>query len=387
MSARVVTAQLAVVGASAAGLAATLAAARAGIDVVLLESRTRIGEPAPPAIVGFDFLWPEPIARPADAVRRRLAGARLRASDGRGPRVDAPLSLFDRARFDQRLADEAEKSGARVFTGLADVRARDDRSLVADGIEVRADVLLFADGARTQAVRFLRPTRDPAGLSWGAILDVEAEGDADELLLTFGPHAAGGRSQLNPLGGGRWAHWTFFRGETAAKRGADAPGGGLGPKDAEKVARRALALDARLQGWSEPKARFVAVAPDPVYLLPRELARGNVMVAGGAAGQGGLEVGLASGWIAGEAAARALRGEGKLSDYDRAWKARYQKGYQRLRRAADALAHLSDAETRALFGAWDGCALRPDHRARDLWRHPRGALAVAWAAWLANARS
>lgn len=387
MSARVETAQLAVVGASAAGLAATLAAARAGVDVVLLESRPRIGEPAPPAIVGFDFLWPAAIPRPADTVRRRLRGARLRGTDGRGPRVDAPLSLLDRARFDQRIADEAAKSGARVITGLAALRARDDRSLVADGFEARADVLLFADGAHTQAARFLRPTQDPAGLSWGAILEVEAKGDADELLLTFGPHAAGGRSQLNPLGDGRWSHWTFFRGETAAKRGADAPGGALSPAQAEAIARRALALDARLQEWSDHHARFVAVAPDPVYLLPRELARGNVMVAGGAAGQGGLEVGLASGWMAGEAAARALRGEGKLSDYERAWKARYQKGYHRLRRAADALAHLSDAETRELFGAWDGRALTPDAGASDLLRNPRGALAVAWAAWLANARS
>lgn len=363
-----------VVGASAAGLAATLAAVRAGADVMLYESRAQIGVPAAPAIVGFDGLWPAEIPLLPRETRRRLPGARLRASDGRGPFVEAPLALVDRARFDQRLAAEAEKSGARIVT-RAPPRAWE---------EARADVLVFTDGALTQAARFLRPTRDPTTLAWGAILEGggsagagevgtkgdegKAEPEGDRILLTLGPHAPGGRSQLNPLGEGRWSHWTFFRGD---------------PSDAEAIARRALAIDARLQGWKDVDARFVGVAPDPVYTLPRELVSGRTMVAGGAAGQGGLEVGLASGWMAGEVAARG----GDLREYERRWKARYQNGYERLRRATDALMHLTDAETRALMGAWDGARLTLDARARTLLAHPRGALAAAWAAWLAMARS
>ena len=355
-------ARLVIVGASAAGLAAAMAAAQEGAEVTLFERRAQIGEPPAPAIVGFDFLWPERVPRPPRAVRRRLAGVKLRASDGRGPLIEAPLSLFDRAKLDAHLAAEAEKSGARIVTGAAPGAWEQED----------ADVVLFADGPQSAAARFLRPTRDPGALAWGAVLEFDAPGDDERLLLTFGPHAPGGRSQLNPLGGGRWSHWTFFRGD---------------PAGVEAVARRALVLDAKLQGWGEVDARFVGVAPDPVYTLPRELVRGDKLVAGGAAGQGGLEVGLASGWMAGEAAAQALRGEGSLAGYERAWKARYQKGYERLRRASDALARLTDAETRALLGAWDGARLPPEPPPRALLGRPRGALALAWAAWLSWARA
>lgn len=358
---------IAVVGASAAGLAATLAAARAGADVLLLESKQEIGVPAAPAIVGFDFLWPEAVPRPPQATRRRLDGARLRSSEGRGPRIDAPLTLFDRTRLDQHLAAEAEKSGARILTDVRGLTARSDRTLGAEGLEVRADIIIFADGAHTQATRFMRPMMDPENVYWGAVLAFEAPGDEETLILTLGSHAPGGRSQLNPLGNGQWSHWTFFRGS---------------PERAEANARRALAIDARLEGWKDLDARFIGVAPDPVHTLPRELANGNILVAGGAAGQGGLEIGLASGWMAGEAAARR-----EPRSYERAWRERYQRGYERLRRAADALAHLTDDETRALMRAWDGARLPPQPHARLLARHPRGALALAWAAWLAQARS
>lgn len=349
---------VAVIGASAAGLAAAIAAARAGANVLLLETKKEIGTPAAPAIVGFDHLWPEEIPRPTQTVRRRLEGVHLRASDGRGPWIDAPLTLFERERFDKHLAHEAEKAGAKIETGTA----RDAASLVGQG-----KVVIFADGARTQATRWLRPVRDPAAISWGAVLEFEAEGgDETRLGLTLGPHAPGGRSQTNPLGDGRWSHWTFFRGD---------------PAHAEPIARRALEVDARLAGWKSPIAYFRGVAPDPVYTVPSELARGNVMVAGGAAGQGGLEVGLASGWVAGEAAAR-----GEPASYERAWRRRYQKGYERLRRATDALAHLTDAETRALLGAWDGARVPLPPSLSLLATRPRGAAALARAALLGWAR-
>ncbi|HVM45340.1 MAG TPA: NAD(P)-binding protein, partial [Candidatus Thermoplasmatota archaeon] len=239
---------LAIVGASAAGLAAAVSAARAGADVVLLETKEEVGVPPAPASVGFDFLWPDAVPRPPRSVRRRLDGVKVRARDGRVPIVESPLSLFDRTALDAHLAAEAQKAGARIVTGAA-----------AGAWEVlEARVVLFADGARSEARRHMRPTREPSQMAWGAILECEAPGDGGRLLLTLGSHAPGGRSQLNPHGEGRWSHWTFFRGD---------------PAHAERLARRALALDARLQGWGDVTARFVGVAPDPVYTLPRQPLR------------------------------------------------------------------------------------------------------------------
>src|SRR5207244_982022 len=135
-----------------------------------------------------------------------------------------------------------------------------------------------------------------------------------------------------PLRGDAWTHWCFCRG------GA--------PSEGEARARASLALECRLRGWDEravlASAQLAAIAPDPVYTLPRELVADGVMVVGGAAGQGGLEVGVASGELAGRvAAAAALSGgtdRAALLPYERAGKGEWVAGYRALRRAAGRLA-------------------------------------------------
>lgn len=365
---------LAIVGASAAGLAAAIAASRAGVDVTLVEAKQEIGVPPSPAITANDFLWPGQFDLPAHATMRRLAGTRLRGSDGRGPLVDEPLALVDRTRFDQDLAEKARKAGARVLTGVQGLEARPDRTLVAEGLEVKPEILLFADGAKSQANRFMEPTRDPGAMQWVGVLEFEApEPPSDgRLYITLGPHAPGGRSQLNPLGKDRWSHWTFFRGDRT---------------HAEKTARAALDLDARLMGWDNVDARFAGVGPDPLYTLPNQLVAEGVMVTGGAAGQGGFELGLASGWMAGEHAARTLQGQGALPDYEREWKRKHQKSYERVRRSNESLMKLTDAEVRDVVGAWDGHRVGARPSLGVAFRNPRGVLALMKAARLAKSRA
>jgi digeranylgeranylglycerophospholipid reductase len=367
---------LAIVGASVAGLAAAIAAAREGVDVTLLEAKKEIGVPPAPAITGLDSLWPKAIELPAHAVTRRLAGSVVRGSDGRGPYVDTPLSLVDRTRFDQHLAEVARKAGARILTGVEGIDVRPDRTVVAPGLELKSDLLLFADGARTQATRFLRTTKDPGALQWGAVLTFEApEPESDgRYYITLGPHAPGGRSQLNPLGNDRWSHWTFFRGD---------------PAQAEAVARRAFALDARLMGpeWEKVEPRFAGYGPDPLYTIPDQLVGNGVMATGGAAGQGGLETGLAAGWMAGSAAGRFLSGKGTLDEYVRAWHKRYQRSYERVRRSNDALMRLTDVEVRDVVGAWHGHHVGAKPSPALLFRNPRGILALLKASRIAKSRA
>lgn len=349
--------EVAVLGASAAGLATAIAAAEAGTSVALLKEKAQIGTPPAPAAIGFDFLWPAAIDRPAASVRRRLPGVRLRAATGRGPLVDAPLTVFDRTRLDRALADRAEAAGVQVRTGVDRCRHVSPGRLSWPGGEVDARVVVFADGPFSLARQHLRAHRDPAQLRWGAVL--EGAGDAgDRIAITLGHHARGGRSQLNPVDPGRWTHWTFYRGS---------------PEEAEARARAAFAVDARLHGWKEPAARFVGVAADPVFVMPGELARGRIAAVGGAAGQGGLEVGLASGLMAGEAAAREARGErGVLKAYERRWRAKYAAGYRRLRSVTDLLSRLDDRAMDVVLGRLDGRAV-PVGEFRSL---PR--MAAAW---------
>lgn len=342
---------VAVVGASAAGLRAAWAAARAGASVVLLEAREEIGVPAAPAALGFDFLWPSSVAPPAVAIARRYHGARILSPEGAWLDVDAPSRFFDRRELDRWLAREAEAAGARVETSVRGLVARSDRTLAWRSGALAARVVVFADGARSLGHRFVRATERPDRVAWGAALAVSAPGADEEtrVRIAVGSHARGGRSQLNPLAGDHWLHWTFARED---------------PASMERVARSALASDARAAGWSAEvarDARLVALAPDPVAAIPRELAAQGVLVAGGAAGQGGLEVGLASGEMAGSFAAQAAlardASRAALARYERAWKRRYLAGYRDLARATERLARLDDAAIERLMRPWHGRAL------------------------------
>lgn len=351
-----------VIGASAAGLAAAWSAAGEGAHVRLLEAREAIGVPPASASLAFDFLWEAPFRPPASTVRRRHAGLRVRAPGGALVEVDAPLAILDRARFDQWLAKEAEARGATIETG-----AKPDLDAL------RGSVLVFADGARTLATRYLPSQRHPGSLAWGSVLAFEQPGaqEADRVTLTLGHHARGGRSQLNPLEGDAWTHWTFYRGEAA---------------DAEARAREALRIDARLSGWPvslADEARFVGVAPDPVYTLPGRLSAPNVLVAGGAGGQGGLELGLGAGVMAGRVAARVATGHASPGDYERAWKREHLRGYRALRTATERLARLPDDEIDRLLAPWDGRRLDVNALkapATTLARNPRALPALLRAA-------
>lgn len=343
-------ADVVVVGASPAGLAAALAAARAGASVVLLEAKDEIGLPEPPAALAFDFLWAASERPPPTCVRRRLQGVRLRSpyEDTHSLTVEAPLSIIDRTRFDRHLAELARQAGVDVRAGVKDLAARADRTLTAGGDTWRGKVVVFADGAGSLARAYMRPTRDPDAVAWGVALAFVRPGAADEefVTLTPGSHAPGGRMQLNPLDGDGWSHWTFVR----------------GPREyAVQQARVALALEARLRRWPErlaETATVTAVAPDPVLALPGDLVADGVMAAGGAAGQGGLEVGVASGEMAGVVAAKAaLAGDasvGALRPYEHAWRREYAPGYRALRRANGRLARLSDAQIDRLLEPWAG---------------------------------
>lgn len=340
--------QVVVVGASAAGLAAAASAAREGASVLLLESREEIGVPEPPALVAFDFLWDSSFVPPAASVRRRLDGVRLQSPSGHALEVAAPLCVLDRTRFDRHLAEQAARAGATLRLGVRDLRLSPSRALLLDGEELRAPVVVFADGARSLARSLVRTTRHPDGLTWGATLRFDSAGaDDDRLLsLTFGQHARGGRSQLTPLGRSSWAHWTFYRGA---------------PDEGEATARRALALDARLRGMDPRVAReasYHGVAPDPVHTIPGRLADDGLLVVGGAGGQGGLEVGVSAGEQAGRVAARcALEGRTDrqaLGAYERAWKREHVAGYRALRRHTRRLARLDDEGLDRLLRPWAG---------------------------------
>jgi flavin-dependent dehydrogenase len=282
---------------------------------------------------------------PASTVRARTTSVAVVSPGGHRLRVDAPARVLDRAAFDRHLLAEAERAGATVRLGTGPLRL-DGRRLVGAGLEVEAEVLVFCDGAASQARTRLATLRHPENVVWGAAHRVEGPGEGrggrpgDAIELRVGAHARGGRTQWNPLGGAAWTHWSFT-GATAQ----------------EAVARAQANLRRELPD-AGGRATLLGAAPDPVYAIPGDLVGDGVMAAGGAAGQGGLEVGLVSGEWAGEAAAQAVLAgaadAAALRPYERRWRRAYQRGYERLRALTQRVAHLDDARLDRLLAPLDG---------------------------------
>lgn len=341
---------VAVIGASPAGLGAARTAAEAGAETVLLEAREEIGLPEPPAKVAFDHLWAAERPPPDHAVEQRTTEVVVHSPSGHRLTVDAPAWVLDRTAFDRGLADRLEDAGGDIRTGLGELEAPGPTHLEAPqaGLVVEPRVTVFADGAGSLAEAFLDLTQHPGALAWGAwdALPADPRLPAHRIHIAIGGHAPGGRTQLTPVGDGAWAHWTFVQ----------------GPRQ-EVIDRAPQALSHTLQrvGWTDgpqASARRVAVGPDPVFLVPRRLVGDRLVVAGGAAGQGGLEVGLASGEMAGRHAARAVAGRGvdpeALEAYAETWRDRYQAGYAGLSRWNRWLARLEDRQVDRLLAPWDG---------------------------------
>lgn len=182
------TYDVAIVGATPAGSAAALRARQLGLSTLVIAAESR---PRPPEEID----WLGPAARQLcqdcgvnvrAAGASEFAGLQLRSWDlKRSTRVgDADLSgwIVNRAVFDQALLGVAQDAGAQALFGVqpADLKLGEERAALQlrDGREVRARVLLIADGLDSLTAALARvPTAR------------QAEGVATGMHLTFGTGA------------------------------------------------------------------------------------------------------------------------------------------------------------------------------------------------------
>jgi len=137
---------LAIIGGGPAGLLTARRCAEAGLDVILLEEHTEIGEPT--HCTGIISLQTAALAKiPNEIVLGRLQRARLVSPGGATCDVrwtsagSEEILVVDRARFDRGLAEQALRAGAAIRTCAR-----------VDGIDVGAQaVTLEADGGRVPA--------------------------------------------------------------------------------------------------------------------------------------------------------------------------------------------------------------------------------------------
>jgi geranylgeranyl reductase family protein len=187
----------------------------------------------------------------------------LRSYSSDGP----PISIVDRTRFDNALLEKAASAGAHVITGdrLEEVEKGIIRTR--SGSRLDYSVLVGADGAMSTVRRkvFGRLGKRP-GIGLQAIVTgrIMATSDDPQLQIHFG---------LIPYGYG----WVFPRKDDCCI-GLGAIGGRSTAADVTEAFREFLM---RLAGGDQPRIEGAAI---PSHALHPSLGRGNVYLAGDAAG-------------------------------------------------------------------------------------------------------
>lgn len=308
-----------VVGLGPAGSAAAWAAARAGLAVLAIDRKRRLGEPVQCA----EFL-PRPLAAYTAGPGVRVQGIAAMKSvlpSGAAERSRFEGVMVDRAEFDRALAQRAEAAGARIETGtrLAGLEGDAARLRAASrAVAIAWRVLIAADGPHSAVARRLGLPALETVQTRQYTVPLARPSAETEIWL----------SDAYPGGYG----WLFPRGNRANL--------GLG-------ADRRLAPDLktpleRLHAHLVQAGRvgraivFRTGGAIPVGGLRHRLAVGRILFAGDAAGLthpitgAGIAAAVQSGELAGETAAAWLGGRATaLADYEDELREQYGPSLER----------------------------------------------------------
>jgi digeranylgeranylglycerophospholipid reductase len=336
-----------VIGGGASGLWAAIAAARAGARTAVVERCSEIGE----RIACAEGVSAEGLAQfvsaRSDWVAAAIDGACLVAPDGAEVRVAAPGTgyVLHKQRFLRGLAELAAWEGVdvRVATEAGPVRLGSSGGLEVSLTEepavrrsvCRVGAVVGADGVESRVGREagIQGSVAPGYLFLCAQYTVAPiEVDPHVIEFHFG----------NDLAPGGYA-WVFPKGDSAANVGVGVTrqrGASSGRAPWVSPVQRLVAFKQR----RAPRARELrrTVGGIPIAGGPFKACSGGIFLAGDALRiadpltGGGIVPGMASGALAGAAAARWARGDGDWDriegDYSRAMRARFKD--RRLRVAA-----------------------------------------------------
>ena len=343
-----------IVGLGPAGGAAAAACARAGLQVLAIDKRHRIGEPVQCA----DFI-PLPLARYAQAdgvAVQRIHGMQTFLPSGAMHAAALSGVMIDRAAFDQGLVAEAQRAGAcvRCETRLVQLDAGLRHAMVAGAAEYEVEyrILIAADGPHSTVAKCLR--LPPLAIARTRQYTVPLHAAYADTDIWLGDDFPGGYAWLFPKG-------------TVANIGvgvdpclaADVPG--LADLKAQLARVHARAVARGIVGEEVLRRTGGAI---PIGGLRAALVHDRTLFVGDAAGLTHpiSGAGIASAVISGERAAQAAMES--IRDDDAAALARFEEDIRE--QFGNTLARALARRTQ-LAGVWRTAAARTDAPMRRGW--------------------
>lgn len=328
---RLLSCDIAVVGAGPAGSMAAMAAAEKGAEVILLEEHPNIGVPVMCAEgLSLNGLKDAGVNPTPEIVSQQIRGARVYAPNGRYLELTSKNWIgytINRDVFDRTLGERAVKAGAELMTGTRATGVITKNGAVAgirsvsreEPVEIKAEVVIGADGyastvRRTAGLgRWYQDTVSCAQFKLGNLnLD---EHDVNEFKLG---------SKIAP---GAYA-WVFPKSPEVANVGLGVRR--IHKEPAVAYLRRFVKSDPRFR---DADVLMVNGGITPVSGVVDRIVDNGLMLVGDAAGQlipctgSGVHSGVVAGRMAGEVAAEAVKtgdvSASRLSEYqwkfDTAW--------------------------------------------------------------------
>jgi digeranylgeranylglycerophospholipid reductase len=353
-----------VVGAGPAGSSAAMAAAKAGLKVLMVEKRAEIGSPkrcgeglSKSALdrMGLekDDIW----------VCRTILGASAYAPNGKKITVDykGPEGwVIERKVFDKWLAKKAVQAGAKVLakTDAVSLLKKNGKvsgvSLESNGNrwDVEAKIVIAADGVESKLAREagIDTTLRLVDVASGVQFEMAGvEIDPDRIELYFGNDVA-------PAG----YAWIFPKGKNEANVGM-----GVRKPWAKKTALEYLNDFVKSHpGLKKGSIVEVNGGGVPVGALMENMVADNFMVVGDAAHQvnpihgGGIAESFVAGRMAAQVAAQAIKkgdtSKKALSEYNRIWWKERGERLNKLVKLREVTESLSDEELNWLAGYLTG---------------------------------
>ncbi|HIH44441.1 MAG TPA: NAD(P)/FAD-dependent oxidoreductase [Candidatus Methanoperedenaceae archaeon] len=338
-----------VIGASPAGMAAAEKAAKAGAKVILIDRKEDLNQ-SHPANTFFKFMMDRAGERIEKGyVLHELSGMKIISPGGRCVEIKTPGYFIDRPAFDAYHLSRFASLGGEVLLGTeaAGIKRDGNRMLAktSSGV-ISSNVVIAADGIESAmaAKMGLAGMRYPQDIAWAVEADVEAPGIGDAEMFEYyvGNHSPGWKSTYSPRGGDYASLGVYVR-----RHGRDVSAFfDMWVSHFEKLKGTGLKILRR------------HVCGDPIATVPDQMIADGLMVTGGAAGQSGIAYGMLAGKICGEVAAKAaLSGDTSyraLSGYPRRWQAELGQEYRMGRLSLELLRKMSDPEIDTMTGMFEG---------------------------------